>query len=52
LGDASKAKQKLGWSPKYTLNELVKEMVHADIENFRKDVVLKDSGFRTIRQFE
>lgn len=51
-GDASKAKQKLGWSPKYTLNELVKEMVHADIENFRKDVILKDSGYRTIRQFE
>jgi GDPmannose 4,6-dehydratase len=51
-GDASKAKQKLGWSPKYTLNDLVKEMVHADIENFRKDVILKDSGYRTIRQFE
>jgi GDPmannose 4,6-dehydratase len=51
-GDASKAKQKLGWQPKYTLNELVKEMVHADIEHFRKDVVLKASGFSTLRQFE
>jgi GDPmannose 4,6-dehydratase len=51
-GDAAKAKQKLGWSPKYTLNELVKEMVHADIELFRKDVVLKQSGFQTLRQYE
>jgi GDPmannose 4,6-dehydratase len=51
-GDATKAKEKMGWSPKYTLNELVKEMVHADIENFRKDVVLKQSGFHTLRQFE
>jgi GDPmannose 4,6-dehydratase len=51
-GDASKAKQKLGWSPKYSLHELTKEMVEADIENFRKDVILKDSGYRTIRHFE
>jgi GDPmannose 4,6-dehydratase len=51
-GDASKAKQKLGWAPKHTLNDLVKEMVHADIEHFRKDVVLKESGFHTLRQFE
>jgi GDPmannose 4,6-dehydratase len=51
-GDATKARQKLGWSPKYTLNELAKEMVHADIEHFRKDIILKDSGFHTLRQFE
>jgi len=27
-------------------------MVHADIEHFRKDIVLKDSGYTTVRQFE
>jgi GDPmannose 4,6-dehydratase len=52
LGDATKAKEKLGWVPKYTLNELVKEMVHADIEHFRKDVILRESGYYTLRQFE
>jgi len=52
LGDATKAKQKLGWTPKYNLNELVREMVLADIEHFRKDVVLKASGYETLRQFE
>ncbi|HET6996782.1 MAG TPA: GDP-mannose 4,6-dehydratase, partial [Chitinophagaceae bacterium] len=52
LGDATKAKEKLGWTPKYTLHDLAREMVHADIELFRKDVVLKESGFHTLRQFE
>ncbi|XP_044731717.1 GDP-mannose 4,6 dehydratase [Chrysoperla carnea] len=37
LGDASKAKQKLGWSPKVTFTELVEDMVKADIELMKKD---------------
>lgn len=52
LGDATKAKQKLGWSAKCTLSELAKEMVEADIEHFRKDVILGQSGYSTMRQFE
>jgi len=51
-GDASKARTKLGWAPKISLHDLVKEMVVADIENFRKDVILKESGYHTSRQFE
>jgi GDPmannose 4,6-dehydratase len=51
-GDASKARNKLGWSPKTSLNDLAKEMVESDIENFRRDIVLKASGFTTRRQFE
>ncbi len=34
IGDPTKAKNKLGWTPKYTLSELVKEMVQSDIELF------------------
>lgn len=52
LGDATKAREKLGWAPKYTLDQLVREMVESDIEHFRKEVLLKDSGFRTMNQFE
>jgi len=52
LGDASKAKEKLGWSPKYNVKELAKEMVDADIEYFKKEVLLKKSGYRTLNQFE
>lgn len=52
LGDASKAKNQMGWIPKHSLNDLVKEMIEADIQHFRKDVVLKASGFQANRQFE
>ncbi len=46
LGDASKAKQKLGWSPKTTLPELVAEMVRSDYEAARRDSLVKLAGFK------
>lgn len=52
IGDASKAKEKLGWSPVYTLDQLVKEMVSSDIELFKSEVLLKQSGFKIKNQFE
>ncbi len=52
LGDPTKAKQLLGWSAKHTVAQLAKEMVEADIELFRKDIVLHKTGYQTIRQFE
>ena len=36
IGDPTKAKNKLGWTPEYNLNELVKEMVQSDIKVFNK----------------
>ncbi len=52
IGDASKAQQKLGWKPVYTLPMLVKEMVDADVQLFRKERVLKESGFDIKNQYE
>ncbi|HVY74782.1 MAG TPA: GDP-mannose 4,6-dehydratase [Puia sp.] len=52
IGDPSKAKKKLGWEPKYDLPALVKEMMHADVELFRREKVLKESGFVVRNQFE
>ncbi len=52
LGDATKAKTNLGWTPRHSLHDLIAEMVQADIEVFRRDIVLKNSGFHTARQFE
>ncbi len=52
IGDPSKAEQKLGWKAKCTLPELVKEMVHADLNAFRKEKMLKEAGFTVLRQFE
>ena len=52
IGDASKAKAKLGWTPTYTLPMLVKEMVDADVQLFRKERVLRESGFHIKNQYE
>jgi GDPmannose 4,6-dehydratase len=52
IGDASKAQQKLGWKPHYTLPMLVKEMVDADVLLFRRERILKESGFDIKNQYE
>lgn len=52
IGDPTKSKTKLGWEPKYDLAALVKEMVAADVELFRKDSLLKDHGYVIKNQFE
>lgn len=52
IGDATKAKEKLGWVPKCTLPELVKEMVAADVEAFKKEKILKDAGYRFLQQHD
>ena len=45
VGDASKAKLKLGWSPKITIEELVRDMINHDKELARKDALLIKEGF-------
>jgi len=45
LGDATKAKEKLGWEPKITLEEMTKEMVESDLKESYQEVVLDKCGF-------
>jgi GDPmannose 4,6-dehydratase len=52
LGDPSKAKAKLGWEPKTTFYELIKEMVEADHETARKDALVKREGFSVYQSAE
>ncbi|MGK0298402.1 MAG: GDPmannose 4,6-dehydratase [Gammaproteobacteria bacterium] len=52
LGDPTKAKQKLGWSPKVTFKELVKEMIESDLELAKKDALLKQHGHKILDQHE
>lgn len=52
IGDPTKANTKLNWKPKYDLPSLVKEMVAADVELFRREKLLKDAGFKVLNQFE
>jgi GDPmannose 4,6-dehydratase len=46
LGDASKAKAKLGWTPKITFNELVSEMVYEDLKAAKRDELIKRHGYK------
>lgn len=52
LGDPTKAKEKLGWVPKITLEEMVKEMVDNDVMIAKRDALCEREGFRTNRYFE
>lgn len=52
IGDATKAKEKLGWEPKSSLADLVKEMIASDVENFKKGKLLKDAGYDFIEQHD
>ncbi|QXP84041.1 GDP-mannose 4,6-dehydratase [Methylococcus sp. Mc7] len=45
LGDASKAREKLGWTPQISLRELVKEMVQSDYTAAKRDALVKMAGF-------
>jgi GDPmannose 4,6-dehydratase len=52
LGDATKAKQKLGWSPKTTFNELVAEMVREDLKSAERDELMKNHGYKPLDYHE
>ena len=52
LGDASKAKRKLGWTPKTTLSELVAEMVAADYASAQRDSLVREAGFQAYDRHE
>ena len=51
-GNALKAQEKLGWRPKYTLKEMIIEMVHSDIHLMKKEQYLNKGGFNTTPQIE
>lgn len=52
IGDSSKAKNQLGWVPKYSLKDLCHEMVAADLSLFKRDQLLKDAGYDVKKEFE
>jgi len=46
LGDPTKAKEKLGWTPQITLDQMIEEMVASDLEAARQHALLKRHGFK------
>jgi GDPmannose 4,6-dehydratase len=52
LGDATKAREKLGWAPHTSFAELVQEMVQADLESAQRDALVEQHGFTTLQHRE
>ncbi len=52
IGDPGKAKEKLGWSPKCSLQELVTDMVQSDLKVMQRERHIKDGGFDTMNYYE
>jgi GDPmannose 4,6-dehydratase len=46
LGNSEKARQNLGWEPEYTLTDLIDEMVEFDLTVAKKNVLLREQGFK------
>ena len=47
IGNASKAREKLGWEPTCDLQQMIEEMIKSDLEEARKDQLLQSGGFQT-----
>jgi GDPmannose 4,6-dehydratase len=52
LGDPTKARERLGWIPKYDLDGLISDMVTSDLVLMKKEHYLKNGGYKTLNYFE
>lgn len=52
IGDATKANEKLGWVPRHSLDDLIREMVESDLRLFAKDKYLQEGGHEIFNYFE
>ncbi|RIH64460.1 GDP-mannose 4,6-dehydratase [Mariniphaga sediminis] len=52
IGDATKAREQLGWEPEYNLQGLITDMIKSDIHLMQKDRYLREGGYRTLNYFE
>ncbi len=52
LGDSTKAQKELNWKPKYSLKDLVVDMVRSDLKEMKKERFLNQNGFKTLNYYE
>lgn len=52
LGDSSKAREKLGWTPQITFEEMVQEMMQHDLELAERDALVEKEGYKSFKYFE
>ena len=52
VGDSTKAKNLLGWTPKNNLNDIISEMMDSDLKITQKEILLKEGGYQTTNYFQ
>jgi len=52
LGDSTKAREKLGWEPKISFEEMVKEMAASDLQEAERDRLCQQEGYNTFNRHE
>jgi GDPmannose 4,6-dehydratase len=52
LGDAGKAKRQLGWQPEISFEQLVEEMVEADLKEAEKDKMIQEHGYQAFKNYD
>lgn len=52
IGDATKARTRLGWEPEYSLTALIEDMMKNDIKLMKKESYLKEGGYKILNYFE
>ena len=52
IGDATKARTRLGWEPEYSLVALIEDMMKNDIKLMKKESYLKEGGYKILNYFE
>ncbi|PKP35497.1 MAG: GDP-mannose 4,6-dehydratase [Bacteroidetes bacterium HGW-Bacteroidetes-17] len=52
LGDPTKANTKLGWKPKYSLEDLIKDMALSDLALMKREKYISEGGYKTLNQYE
>ncbi|HAC22130.1 MAG TPA: GDP-mannose 4,6-dehydratase [Porphyromonadaceae bacterium] len=52
IGDATKSQEVLGWTPEYSLKDLVADMMKHDVKLMKKEEYLKRGGYKTLNYFE
>ena len=52
IGDATKARTRLGWEPKYSLDALIQDMMQNDVKLMKKESYLREGGYKILNYFE
>lgn len=52
IGDATKARTRLGWEPKYSLDTLIQDMMQNDVKLMKKESYLQEGGYKILNYFE